>query len=635
MIDRYTRPEMGRLFTDKYKFDTWLRLELAVCEAWSNRGVIPKEAYKRIKRKAKFRLRRIQEVEAQVHHDVIAFTTAVADYIGDDSAHFHKGLTSSDIVDTSQGMILKEAGQQLEEMLAKLKKAVGEQAINHKRTPAIGRTHGVHAEPTTLGLKLLIYYDELARHEERLAQAIDGVAVGKLSGAVGNFANIPPDIEVEVLKSLGLQPAPVSNQIVQRDRHAFFVSVLAGIGATLEKIAVNLRTGQRTELGEVQEPFRSGQKGSSAMPHKKNPILLERITGLSRVLRGYAVTAFENMALWDERDISHSGAERVILPDACILLDYMLDKLHFVISDLVVNKHSLRDNIFFTKGLVFSQRVLLALVAEGISREDAYVMVQRNAMRCWEEQLPLLDVLLHDDEVRGILEPDVISGLFTLEPYMEHIDALFERVGLKENKQQRRQEQRDSELDPDTMPVQNIDERPDEYYESAVVATRSLYELRGESALGDPDYHRRMERRKKQQEEGKPGAKKKATPPSRTRRSRRKPSDTKKEESADTQAKQGGQSKTSSKAASSGKPRSRRKPAGSKTEPDKTGKSGSKPRDEGKKEQADEKDSQKKRTPPRKPRRRGGRGRGGAGNAEGKARDKLPSEQSEDDTYVD
>ena len=518
MIARYTRPEMGVLFTDKSKFDAWLKVELAVCEAWAERGVIPMAAYKRIKRKARFRLKRIEEIEAQVHHDVIAFNTAVADYIGEDSAYFHKGLTSSDVVDTAQNLILKEAGRLLEVGLGKLRQAMGKQAVKYKNTPMIGRTHGVHAEPTTLGLKLLIFHDELTRHEERLAIAIDGLGVGKLSGAVGNFANIPPDIETEVLRKLGLAPAPVSNQVVQRDRHAQFICILAGIGATMEKIAIHFRTGQRTELGELQEPFAKGQKGSSAMPHKKNPILLERVTGLARVLRGYAVTALENVALWDERDISHSGAERVILPDACILLDYMFAKLTGVVEGLVVREERLRKNIYFTHGLVFSQRVLLALAEAGVSRENAYTIVQRNAMRCWEDGTPLLDALKHDSDVRAVLKADQISDLFSLTPYLKHVDAIFARCGLGEaprpepvpakaksrGRDRGKAKPKPSEAPPPLpepgthSPVQNIIDRPSDWYDSAMVAVTdalSKVPVDSDETLGEATHQKRPPRR--------------------------------------------------------------------------------------------------------------------------------------------
>ena len=505
MIERYTRPEMGELFTEQHRFDAWLAVELAVCEAWASAGAIPRQAVDRIKRKAKFSIARVNEIESQVQHDVIAFTTAVGENLGEDSAYLHKGLTSNDVVDTAQSMILKEAGQLLEKGLVALKDVVGRRALEHKRTPVIGRTHGVHAEPTTFGLKLLVWYDELARHEERLAAAIDNIAVGKLSGAVGNFAHIPPAFEEAVLKKLGLRPAPVSNQVVQRDRHAQFVCALAMLGATLEKIALNLRTYQRTEIGEVQEPFLPGQKGSSAMPHKKNPILLERVTGLARVLRGYALTALENVALWDERDISHSGAERVILPDACILTDYMLAKLAGVVDQLEVHAERMERGIYYTKGLIFSQRVLLALAEAGLSREAAYEIVQRNAMRCWQDNAPLLDALLADREVRAVLSPAQISALFDLEPYFAHVDEIFARVGLVEagageaaapkaaaTRGRGRasaargpaapRTRRTPAAPADQGAVQNVSERPSEWYETA-----SLVESKRKPALSPPD----------------------------------------------------------------------------------------------------------------------------------------------------
>lgn len=509
MIRRYTRPVMGALFTDEHKYETWLKVELAACAAWEKQGAIPKRAYERIRRKAKFKIERIEEIEARVHHDLVSFTTAVAESIGKDSAYFHMGLTSSDVVDTAQSLILKEAGQLLEETLGVLKTVVGRKAFAHRHTPCIGRTHGVHAEPTTFGLRLLVWYDELARHEERLAAAVDSIAVGKLSGAVGNFAHIPPKVEELVLKKLGLRPAPVSNQVVQRDRHAQFVTTLASLGATLEKIAVNLRTLQRTEIGEAQEPFAEGQKGSSAMPHKKNPVLLERICGLARVLRGYAVTALENVALWDERDISNSGAERVILPDACLLADYMLAKLTHVIENMVVRPERMQHNIHFTKGLVFSQRVLLALTGAGLSREEAYALVQRNAMLCWDEGAPLLDALLSDREVRAVLQPQEISALFSLEPYLAQVDEVFARVGLSsktakpKGRRSRRKPSAPSVL-PTTepaaaaIPVQNIDERPSDWYELAAPTVEELSPspIEPDETLGEAEHQKKSPRKR-------------------------------------------------------------------------------------------------------------------------------------------
>jgi adenylosuccinate lyase len=433
MITRYTRPEMGRLFTDQHKYETWLAVELAVADAWARRGAFEPAVAQRIRDNAGFSIERINELEGTLNHDVLAFTTAVGEHIGDDSAYFHKGLTSSDVVDTAQSIVLRDAGMQIEVGLTALKHAVGRRALEHKTTPCIGRTHGVHAEPTTFGLRLLVWYDELGRHEERLARAIDDIAVGKLSGAVGNFAHLPPDIEEEVLADLGLSAAPVSNQVVQRDRHAHFICVLAGIGATLEKIAVNLRTLQRTEIGEIQEPFGAGQKGSSAMPHKKNPIMLERITGLARVLRGYSVTALENVALWDERDISHSGAERIILPDACIACDYALHKLAWVVENMEVRANRMMRNIELTGGLIFSQRVMLALTAAGMSREEAYGIVQHQAMRSWEDGTPLLELLRSDPAVAKKLKGRALSGLWSLDPYLANVEAIFARVGLTES----------------------------------------------------------------------------------------------------------------------------------------------------------------------------------------------------------
>jgi len=497
MIARYTRPKMGALFTDRHKFDTWLKVELAVCQTWAEAGKIPKAAYLRIKKAARFKLKRIEEIEAEVHHDVIAFTTAVGDHLGKDTAYFHKGLTSSDVVDTAQSLILKEAGQLLEVELGTLRTAVGEQALTHKHTPVVGRTHGVHAEPTSFGLKLLVFFDELGRHEERLAAAIEGISVGKLSGAVGNFAHITPTLEKRALKKLSLSPAPVSNQVIQRDRHAHFICVLAGLGATMEKLAVHLRTYQRTEIGEVQEPFAAGQKGSSAMPHKKNPILLERVTGLARVLRGYALTSLENVALWDERDISNSGAERIILADACILLDYMLAKLTGVVEQLVVRPARMKQNLHLTKGLVFSQRVLLALTDAGVSREEAYAMVQRNAMRCWEDGTPLHDALLGDQDVRAVLSPEKIAEQFSIEPYLAHVDELFARAGLVAKRGRRAKAP--VETTADVAAVQNIAERPWDYYESVSVNAdkkdkQPAASAEADETLGEAEHQRKLRR---------------------------------------------------------------------------------------------------------------------------------------------
>jgi adenylosuccinate lyase len=517
MIERYTRPEMGALFKDRHKYDTWLKVELAVCEAWAAQGAIPGDAYDRIKAKAGFTIRSIEELEAKTHHDVIAFTTAVGERIGADSAYFHKGLTSSDVVDTAGNLVLKQAGQLLEEGLLRLRGALGQLALRYKHTPCIGRTHGVHAEPTTFGLRLLVWYDELGRHEERLADAIDMIAVGKLSGAVGNFAHIPPSFEETVLKSLGLQPAPVSNQVVQRDRHAQFITTLALLGATMEKIAINLRTLQRTEIYETLEPFAKGQKGSSAMPHKQNPILLERITGLARVLRGYAVTALENVALWDERDISHSGAERIIMPDACIAADYMMYKLAGVLEGLVVHEERMQQNLRSSRGLIFSQRVLLKLTEAGLSREAAYTLVQRNALTCWQDGTALNDALLSDPDVRSVLSAPQINELFTLQPYLAQVDALFKRVGLTEReaadaaagKRRRHRGRRSTDesganREPghgaplETAPVQNISERPSEWYESATLITTGRDHRRyneGDETLGEADHQKRPPRR--------------------------------------------------------------------------------------------------------------------------------------------
>ena len=499
MITRYTRPEMGRLFTDQHKYETWLQVEIAVAAAWARRGAVPEDAVARIRASAAFEIDRINELENTLNHDVLAFTTAVGEHIGADSAYFHKGLTSSDVVDTAQSMVLRDAGQLIEVALAALKNAVGRRALEHKHTPCIGRTHGVHAEPTTFGLRLLVWFDELARHEERLGDAIDTLAVGKLSGAVGNFAHLPPDLEAEVLGDLGLAAELAGNQVVQRDRHAHFVCVLAGIGATLEKIAVNLRTLQRTEIGEIQEPFGAGQKGSSAMPHKKNPIMLERITGLARVLRGYAVTALENVALWDERDISHSGAERIILPDACIACDYALHKLAWVVENMEVRAQRMQRNIEQTGGLIFSQRVMLALTAAGMSREDAYGAVQRNALRSWEDGTPLLELLRSDQEVAKKLKGRALGGLFNLDPYLANVDAIFARTGLSESPGMTVQARHRQPPKRSTVKVSehNLVAKGASHAESNTAARKEYARTGAHAAAGDAPKRRRRRPKKK------------------------------------------------------------------------------------------------------------------------------------------
>jgi adenylosuccinate lyase len=431
MIERYTLPEMARLWSDENKYATWLRVELAVCEVQAGKGEIPKQALANIKRKAAFDPIRIAAIEAEVNHDVIAFLTNVAENVGSDSKYIHVGLTSSDILDTSMGLLMKEAGILVKKKLKTVADLLREMAQRYKDALQIGRTHGVHAEPTVFGLKLALWYTETVRDLKRLDSAIKEVAVGKLSGAVGNFAHIEPDVEELVCKKLGLTPAEVSTQVVQRDRHAYFLSVLAIIGGTVEKIATEIRNLQRTEILELEEGFSKGQKGSSAMPHKKNPITCERLAGLSRVLRGNALAGMENIALWHERDITHSSVERIIIPDSTILLHYMLDKLHYVLSNLVINTDRMRANLEITRGLVFSQRVLLALTERMPSREEAYKIVQNLAMKSWKQGIDFRTLVKKSPDITKFLKGKEIDSLFDFSYYTRRADEVIERAIAK------------------------------------------------------------------------------------------------------------------------------------------------------------------------------------------------------------
>ncbi|MGB9892513.1 adenylosuccinate lyase [Thermodesulfovibrio yellowstonii] len=428
MIQRYTRKEMGNIWSDENKFRKWLLVEIAVCEAWAELGKIPEQALREIKEKADFDLKRIDEIEATVKHDVIAFLTAVAEKVGTVSRYIHMGLTSSDVVDTAQALLMKEAGELIMEDLKRIKELFREKAFQYKDTICMGRSHGVHAEPTSFGLRFALWYEEAGRNIDRLASAIDRISVGKISGAVGTFSNMPPEIEEIALKKLGLKPEPVATQVVQRDRHAEFLSVLALIAAMIEKIAVEIRHLQRTEVLEAEEPFTEGQKGSSAMPHKRNPVGCENLSGLARLVRSNAFTAYENIALWHDRDISHSSVERVIIPDNCILVDYMLNRLYGIIKDLRVYPERMLKNIELSFGLYNSQRVLLALVEKGLTREESYKIVQSNAMRSWKEGIPFMELLLMDEEVRKYLNEDEIKGIFELNYYTRNIDHIYRRV---------------------------------------------------------------------------------------------------------------------------------------------------------------------------------------------------------------
>ncbi len=430
MIDRYSRPEMAAIWTDENKFRTWLLIELKACEVQAATGTIPATALETILARANFDVRRINEIEAEVHHDVIAFLTSVAEFVGPDSRYIHLGLTSSDVVDTGLSLLMKQAGERLADDLVAFRAILAKRAQEHKRTVMMGRTHGMHAEPTTFGLKLALWYDEMGRNQQRLKQAIEHISVGKISGAVGTYAHLAPAVEKQVCKALGLKPANISTQILQRDRHAELMSTLAIIAGTLEKIAVEIRHLQRTEVGEAEEFFAKGQKGSSAMPHKRNPIISERITGMARLMRGYALAALEDQALWHERDISHSSVERVILPDATILLDYMFYKMTDLIGRLTVYPERMRRNMERTHGVIFSQRALLLMAEKGLEREAAYRIVQRNAMKAYEIDAQFQDLLLADDEIAGQLDANEIAACFSLEPHLQHVDAIFKRVGL-------------------------------------------------------------------------------------------------------------------------------------------------------------------------------------------------------------
>lgn len=430
MIARYTRPEMGAIWSDQAKFEAWLRVEVAACEAWARLGRIPKKDLAIIKRKARFSVKRIDAIERKTNHDLIAFLTSVAENVGPSSRFIHLGLTSTDVVDTAQALQLCAATDLLLAQLKTLRGVLRRLALQHKYDLMIGRTHGVHAEPVTFGLKMALWFDETNRHIERLVHARAHVAVGKISGAVGTFANIDPRIERVVCRLLRLKPAPVSTQTLQRDRFAYYMAVLAGIGNSLEKFATELRNLQRTEILEVEEYFAEGQKGSSAMPHKRNPLTSERVAGLSRVLRGYAWAAQENVALWHERDITHSGAERILFSDSTTLLHYMLDKFIGVVDRLNVYPKRMAANIQLTRGLVSSQRVLLGLVKRGLTRERSYAIVQRNALRAWKEGLNFKDLLLADPDVAGRIPPSEIDAFFDLSYHLKHVDAILKRAGV-------------------------------------------------------------------------------------------------------------------------------------------------------------------------------------------------------------
>jgi len=428
MIPRYTRPRMGALWKDRAKYQAWLEVELAVAEAMAEEGLAPVEAVAEVKAKAKFSVKRIEAIEAETKHDVIAFLTNIEENVGPASRFLHLGMTSSDVLDTANAILLRKAADILIEDADLLLAALKKRAFEHKDTVMIGRSHGVHAEPITFGLKLAVFYAEMERNRTRLVRARENIAYGKISGAVGTFANIPPSIEARACARLGLKPAPISTQIIQRDRYAEYFTTLAVVAATLEKMAVEIRHLQRTEVLEAEEPFGEKQKGSSAMPHKRNPVGSENIAGLARVVRANALAALENVALWHERDISHSSVERVIAPDSTILLDFMLARMTRIIDRLVVYPERMKANLDKTGGLFFSQQVLLALTRKGLIRDQAYRLVQRNAMRAWREGLDFQSLLMRDKDIRKHLDEGEIKGLFDLNHHLKHVEAIFDRV---------------------------------------------------------------------------------------------------------------------------------------------------------------------------------------------------------------
>jgi len=434
MIERYTRPEMGALWSLENKYRKWLEVEIAACEAWNELKKIPSSALKTIKEKADFDVKRIDEIESTVKHDVIAFLTSVAEFVGRESRYVHKGLTSSDVVDTAQALLMRDACDIIIRDLNRIIAVLKEKAFAYRSVPCIGRSHGVHAEPMTFGLKFALWHEEMKRNLARLRQGRKTINVGKLSGAVGTFSNIPVAIEEKVCKKLGLSPEPVATQVIQRDRHGEFMSVLALIAATIEKISVELRHLQRTEVLEAEEPFTKGQKGSSAMPHKRNPVGAENLSGLARIVRSNTIAAYENIALWHERDISHSSVERVIIPDSCILVDYMLNRLTGILANLLVYPDRMKKNIERSYGLYNSQRVLLALTEKGLTRENAYRLVQRNAMASWKKGAEFKKQLLADREIRKVLTKKEIDSIFKLENYLGNIDYVFRRVFGKRSK---------------------------------------------------------------------------------------------------------------------------------------------------------------------------------------------------------
>ncbi|WP_371069291.1 adenylosuccinate lyase [Sediminibacillus sp. JSM 1682029] len=430
MINRYTREEMGAIWTDENKYKAWLEVEILACEAWSELGVIPKQDVEKLRADASFDVKRILEIEQETRHDVVAFTRAVSESLGEERKWVHYGLTSTDVVDTALSYLLKQANDILRSDIQRFIDILAAKAQEHKHTVMMGRTHGVHAEPTTFGLKMALWHEEMKRNLERFDAAAKTIETGKLSGAVGTYANIDPFVEKYVCEKLGLTPAPVSTQTLQRDRHAHYVSTLSLVATSIEKFAVEIRNLQKTETREVEEFFAKGQKGSSAMPHKRNPIGSENMTGMARVLRGHMVTAYENVALWHERDISHSSAERIILPDATIALDYMLNRFANIVKNLTVFPENMKANIDKTYGVIFSQRVLLTLIDKGMSREEAYDLVQSNAMKAWEKGIPFRSLVEQESKITSLLTEGEIADCFDYTYHLKNVDGIFERIGL-------------------------------------------------------------------------------------------------------------------------------------------------------------------------------------------------------------
>ncbi|MBU0686605.1 MAG: adenylosuccinate lyase [Candidatus Margulisbacteria bacterium] len=430
MIDRYTTPEMRKIWSEQNKFQTWLDVELAVCKAWTQLGKIPKKALNKILKKASFSIKRIDQIEKVTDHDMIAFLTAVAEKVGPDSRFIHMGLTSTDVVDSSLGLLLKQSIDIIQDDLKTIIKTLKKQAKANKNTVMVGRSHGIHAEPTTFALKLALYMEEMKRNLERINRAKEAVCVCKLSGAVGTYSNLDPRVETIASKVLGLNSTKIATQTLQRDRHAELMATLAIIAGTIEKISVEIRGLQRTEIDEVEEPFKKGQKGSSAMPHKKNPISCERLTGMARMVRANAMVAFENIALWHERDISHSSTERMALPDSIMLIDYMLKKMNNILDRLVIKKKHMLRNLDLTGGLIYSQRLLLALVGKGLTREKAYKIVQRNAMQAKDTEQRFVDIVASDPEVSSLLSFDELHEVFNTDYYLRNVKVIYKRLGI-------------------------------------------------------------------------------------------------------------------------------------------------------------------------------------------------------------